>query len=715
MIRMAERRRSISGMVACRGGPVVSHLLFADDSIVFCHADPTQCQNLLKILEVYEKASGQAMNREKTALFFSKNTSSETKDKIMRIVGVNEIKSHEQYLGLPSIIGRSKKKAFDGLKDRLWKRLNGWQENYLSIAGKETLIKAVAQAIPIYTMQCFLLPKSFCYDLNSMVSKFWWGQQSGKGKIHWLEWGKLCKAKDGGGLGFRDLHLFNLALLAKQGWRLLQNPHSLVARVLKAKYYPSSSFLNAKLGHNPSFTWRSIWNSRETLQLGLQWRVGDGNQISIWDDWWIPTKQPHLISSPVMSANCGNYRKVAELIEAQPRRWKNEVLNQLFSGFVTEKILTIPLSYQASPDKLIWAASMSGIYCVKSAYYLLKDHSEEKSNCGEASNGEMMKDLWSRVWHMHIPPKVKNFVWRACLNILPTKANLKKKKITSDGFCPICESDAESTIHALWECPAANDVWLSSNLRVHKMSKYQGDLIKLVLSLFDKVGEKDCGLVVFIMWYIWFNRNRVVHENKMWDPNAVVAKAESHLEEFIKASSRGEMGDVRIGNESPRLNWKAPEAGMVKINWDVIKRDEDGSSSRGIIIRDSEGQVVAAVSSAGSEGGDLFARRLLCLTRALMFAREIGFFDVEIDIEDTRLFQALISKSLDNSRWGHLIVGIRLCLQSCARWKLTKIPKFCNSAAKLIARMVKPSHCFDVWLEDYPLSLRDVILRELPL
>ncbi|GMY33813.1 putative ribonuclease h protein [Fagus crenata] len=274
---------------------------------------------------------------------------------------------------------------------------------------------------------------------------------------------------------------------------------------------------------------------------------------------------------------------------------------------------------------------------------------------------------------------------------------------------------AESIAHALWECPVANDVWLSSKLRVQKVPKYQGDFITLVLSLFDKVGEMDCELVPMIMWYIWFNRNRAAHENKMWDPKLVVAKAESHLEEFIKVSSRVEEGKLRNGSESSRPRWKAPVAGMVKINWDVIERVEVGSSSRGIIIRDSEDQLLAAVSSAGSKGGDHFARRLLCLTRALIFAGEIGFFDVEIDIEDARLFHALSSKSLDNSRWGHLIERVRLCLQSCARWKLVKIPKFCNSAAKFLARMVKSSPCFDVWLEDYPLFLRDVILREFPL
>ncbi|GMY33812.1 putative ribonuclease h protein [Fagus crenata] len=134
------------------------------------------------------------------------------------------------------------------------------------------------------------------------------------------------------------------------------------------------------------------------------------------------------------TASFGNIK--AKLGELEERLKQLENNNQ---GQHSAQIKSLKM--EASPDKLIWAASTSGKYCVKSAYYLLKDHYEEKSNCGEASNGEMMKVLWSRVWSLHIPPKVKNFIWRACLNILPTKINLKKKKITTDWFCPICKSE----------------------------------------------------------------------------------------------------------------------------------------------------------------------------------------------------------------------------------------------------------------------------------
>jgi hypothetical protein len=120
------------------------------------------------------------------------------------------------------------------------------------------LLKAVVQAIPTYTMSVFKIPKTLCNEINSMMARFWWGHKENDKKVAWMSWKKMGKAKKIGGLGFRDLQCFNTALLAKQGWRLIQNPDSLVAMVLKEKYFPNGSFLDSQLSKRPSYVWRSI-------------------------------------------------------------------------------------------------------------------------------------------------------------------------------------------------------------------------------------------------------------------------------------------------------------------------------------------------------------------------------------------------------------------------------------------------------------------------
>jgi hypothetical protein len=170
------------------------------------------------------------------------------------------------------VVGRANKLVFNDIKERVAKRIHGWKERFLSKAGREILIKAVAQAIPTYSMSCFLLPKTWCSDLNGMMAKYWWGQQDTARKIHWVKWESMCTDKSVGGLGFKKLHLFNRVLLAKQGWRLLQAPHSLFGQLFKAKYFPSCSFLEASLGSNPSYLWRSILAGWEVLKKGVDWQ-----------------------------------------------------------------------------------------------------------------------------------------------------------------------------------------------------------------------------------------------------------------------------------------------------------------------------------------------------------------------------------------------------------------------------------------------------------
>lgn len=156
----------------------------------------------------------------------------------------------------------------------------------MSCAGREVLLKANAQAVPTYPISCFKLPAPACKKIKQYISNYWWGSSIDH-KIRWQRWSKLTRLKEDGGTGFRDLPLFNQAMLGKQGWHLMMRPDSLCAEVLKGKYFPSCTFLDVTRKKKSSETWRAILFGREALMKGLIKRVGPGNSINIWSDRWI--------------------------------------------------------------------------------------------------------------------------------------------------------------------------------------------------------------------------------------------------------------------------------------------------------------------------------------------------------------------------------------------------------------------------------------------
>ena len=168
----AARNKRFSRISICRGSPSITHLLFTDDSVIYCKASGQESKELQTILQKYEEVVGQRINTEKSLIFFSQNTDEDTKKEVKEILGAMQDTQPKKYLGLPSLIGRSKKQVFTEIKERVGKKMLGWKEKLLSIGGKEILIKVVVQAVPTYIMGCFLLPKGLCEEIEGMMRNF---------------------------------------------------------------------------------------------------------------------------------------------------------------------------------------------------------------------------------------------------------------------------------------------------------------------------------------------------------------------------------------------------------------------------------------------------------------------------------------------------------------------------------------------------------------
>lgn len=132
LLRKAESDRIITGATLSRRGPKILHLFFADDSLLFCKASLRESLALKDILHQYEQASGQKLNKEKTGMFFSSNTEEQLRFSLSNLFGASLNTNIARYLGLPSLVGRAKKRVFEDVKSRVWQKLQGWKGKLLS-------------------------------------------------------------------------------------------------------------------------------------------------------------------------------------------------------------------------------------------------------------------------------------------------------------------------------------------------------------------------------------------------------------------------------------------------------------------------------------------------------------------------------------------------------------------------------------------------------
>jgi hypothetical protein len=202
LIVREENLGLLQGIKMARLCPPITHLLFADNVLIFSRAKASEVGVILKCLNTYSSWSRQHINVSKSAIFFSRNCSPSSKNAVNSILHLALLPSWAKYLGIPLLMHRRKKDSFIKLKDRIIARISGWKAKFLSQAARTTLVKSVVNAIPTYLMSLFFLLKSLCVSINSSIRKFWLGYpQDKKHCLSLLSWDNICKPKSLGGLG----------------------------------------------------------------------------------------------------------------------------------------------------------------------------------------------------------------------------------------------------------------------------------------------------------------------------------------------------------------------------------------------------------------------------------------------------------------------------------------------------------------------------------
>jgi hypothetical protein len=357
----------ITPLKVARGAPGVSNLLFANDSLLFFKASSEEVRSVGSALDLFQRCTGQLISHSKCSLLFSLACPQSKQLDIKSILHVPNSTFEEKYLGLPTPDGRMKGDQFQPILNRFTKRLTNWAERFMSHGAKDTLIKSVAQAIPAYAMGIFKMSMGFCKEYERLIQDFWWGDDKENKKVHWMAWENMIKPKGRGGLGFRDIHLFNQALLARQAWRLVQNPNSLCARIIKARYFPHGDILNTVFAYDPSPAWKGIEFGLELLKFGIIKRVGNGRSIQIIRDNWIPRKEGLKITN--MKKN-SRRRWVNQLFVPGSKAWNPNLLQELFHEHDVEAIASISIPESDSEDRIAWHYEKNGMFSVRSAYHL---------------------------------------------------------------------------------------------------------------------------------------------------------------------------------------------------------------------------------------------------------------------------------------------------------------------------------------------------------
>lgn len=410
-------------------------------------------------------------------------------------------------------------------------------------------------------MSIFKIPVSIIRDIEKKIANFWWRNNNKANGLHWRKWELLKLTKKEGGLGFKDLSTFNMAMLGKQAWRLSHHPDNLVSQIMKGLYFPNCTFWQAGKGSRPSWGWQSLLAGREVISPQVMWAVGNGQKISIRTDKWL---KMGVIGGP---AARNEPSKVAELIDFENAVWKEDLLRSMFDQNIVMEILATPFGLPTTEDKLIWLSNKSGRYTVKSGYLLHRKNTMVFQDQLPTTSYQVSPELWKHIWNASIQPKIKFFLWSACQNALPTMENLYRRKIVPAPICPLCGLEPETIEHTFLLCPWITQLWTEPSLQVEVnrvgLTRFDEWLYKVHTS---SRTSQEFELLANVLWCIWKDQNHHIFRKSPLNFHHTLFRAITSQDSFAtwNPKLKNQKKEADLHNK-----WQPPKPGVLKINIDA--------------------------------------------------------------------------------------------------------------------------------------------------
>ncbi|GLT59681.1 hypothetical protein SLA2020_324880 [Shorea laevis] len=522
LMRKAEETGMLKGIQVGKGELRISHLQFADDTILISEASEENAWAMKCVMRCFELISGLKVNFDKSWLY-GMNVDSEYLGAMASIMNCSVGSIPFKYLGVPVGANPNRISTWSPVIECMRRRLDSWGGVALSFGGRIVLLNAILSCLPVYLFSIFKAPKKVIYLLTKLQRNFLWGGGEGKRRIAWIKWEEVCRKKSEGGLGVRNLEGFNKALLGKWKWRILREKKSLWRRVIWEKYgsVRERGWDGCAQNEKGSAWWRGLWKLERVDRLNNGWlkdgcvrTVRDGKETMFWEDVWIggeslKEKYPRLFSLATNKRDTiAEVRRDSEGVEEWQWSWRRNLfvwehnLWQELKGTLSQVQLK-----QGQEDYWSWRWEKKGEYTTRSAYYqITQSQSAQDIGC------------INLIWKSTAPLKVAALAWRAFFDRLPTKTNLARRGIImvrAEIMCSWCSTEEESLDHLFFKCLYSWKIWtycytwwnFSLAAQVNVQRHYEQHM-----GLIQKKELKEAWRMIWLttIWTVWVWRNQKV-------------------------------------------------------------------------------------------------------------------------------------------------------------------------------------------------------------